>query len=42
LRKIQQIYAEDTPFQQYLELLKEAHDRFLSFIFQGHIFLKLE
>ena len=29
-------------FQNYLECLKEAHDRFLSYIFQGHKFPKME
>jgi len=33
LRKVQVIEAEDQMFQNYLECLKEAHDRFLSYIF---------
>ena len=42
LRKVQVIEAEDQMFQNYLECLKEAHDRFLSYIFQGHKFHKME
>lgn len=42
LRKLQVLEAEDVVFQNYLECLKEAHDRFLSYIFQGHVFGKMQ
>ncbi len=42
LRKIQYLYAEDEMFQNYLRCLKEAHDRFLGYLFQGHKFQKME
>jgi len=29
-------------FQNYLECLKEAHDRFLTYIFQAYKFQKME
>ena len=32
LRKVQVLEAETETFQNYLECLKEAHDRFLSYI----------
>lgn len=34
--------AEDDVFMNYLECLKEAHDRFLSYIFQGSVFGKMQ
>lgn len=42
LRKLQILNSDDTMFQNYLTCLKEAHDRFLSYIFQGHKFQKME
>jgi len=42
LRKVQVLEAEDEVFQNYLECLKEAHDRFLSYIFQGNVFGKMQ
>ena len=33
LRKVQVIEAEDQMFQNYLQCLKVAHDKFLSYIF---------
>ena len=42
LRKVQVLEAEDEIFQNYLECLKEAHDRFLSYIFQGHTYGKMQ
>ena len=42
LRKVQVLEAEDEYFQHYLECLKEAHDRFLSYIFQGTVFGKMQ
>ena len=42
LRKVQVLEAEDEVFQNYLECLKEAHDRFLSYIFQGSVFGKMQ
>ena len=35
LRKVQVLETEDDVFMNYLDCLKEAHDRFLSYIFQG-------
>lgn len=42
LRKVQVTESEDEVFQNYLECLKEAHDRLLSYIFQGHTFGKMQ
>ena len=42
LRKVQVLEVEDEVFQNYLECLKEAHDRFLSYIFQGHVYGKMQ
>ena len=42
LRKVQVLEAEDEVFQNYLECLKEAHDRFLSYIFQGQTYGKMQ
>ena len=42
LRKVQVLEADDEVFQNYLECLKEAHDRFLSYIFQGNTFGKMQ
>ena len=42
LRKVQVLEADDQVFQNYLECLKEAHDRFLSYIFQGNTFGKMQ
>ena len=42
LRKVQVLEAEDEVFQNYLEYLKEAHDRFLSYILQGNVFGKMQ
>jgi len=33
LRKLQILNSDDSMFQNYLTCLKEAHDRFLSYIF---------
>jgi hypothetical protein len=33
LRKAQYLYQEDESFQNYLNCLKEAHDRFLGYLF---------
>ena len=41
LRKVQVLEAGDEIFQNYLECLKEAHDRFLSYIFQGCVYGKM-
>ena len=35
LRKIQYLYQDDEMFQNYLKCLKEAHDRFLGYLFLG-------
>lgn len=42
LRKMQVLESEDIMFQNYLECLDEAHDRFLGYIFQGHLFNKMQ
>ena len=42
LRKVQVLEAEDEVFQNYLECLKEAHDQFLSYVFQGNVFGKMQ
>lgn len=42
LRKVQMLEAADTVFMNYLDCLKEAHDRFLSYIFQGYVFNKMQ
>ena len=42
LRKVQVLEAETEAFQNYLECLKEAHDRFLSYILQGNVFGKMQ
>ena len=42
LRKVQVLEADDEVFQNYLECLKEAHDLFLSYIFQGNVFGKMQ
>eukprot|EP00347_Sterkiella_histriomuscorum_P000676 403374927 len=42
LRKIQYLYQDDEMFQNYLKCLKEAHDRFLTYLFQGYKFKKME
>ena len=42
LRKMQVLESEDMMFQNYLECLDEAHSRFVSFIFQGHVFSKMQ
>ena len=42
LRKMQVLESEDMMFQNYLECLDEAHQKFLSFIFQGHVFNKMQ
>lgn len=42
LRKIQYLYADDEMFQNYLRCLKEAHDRFLGYLFQYNKFQKME
>ena len=36
------IEADDPVFNEYLDCLKEAHDQFISFIFQGHVFGKMQ
>lgn len=41
LRKVQMLEQSDTVFMNYLDCLKEAHDRFLSYIFQGYVFNKM-
>ena len=42
LKKIQYMNSDDEMFQNYLDCLKKAHDKFLLFIFKGHKFQKLE
>ena len=42
LRKVQVLEADDEVFQNYLDCLKEAHDLFLSYIFQGNTFGKMQ
>ena len=42
LRKMQVLENEDMMFQSYLECLDEAHSQFLSLIFQGHVFNKMQ
>ena len=42
LRKVQVVEAEDEHSMDYLECLKEAHDQFLSYIFQGYTFGKMQ
>ena len=42
LRKMQVLECQHIDFQNYLECLDEAHDRFLSFIFQGRVFNKMQ
>ena len=42
LRKIQVLETEDEVFMNYLDCLKEAHDRFLGYIFQGYVFNKMQ
>ncbi|CDW79653.1 UNKNOWN [Stylonychia lemnae] len=42
LRKIQYLNQDDEMFQNYLRCLKEAHERFLGYIFQGYKFKKME
>ena len=42
LRKIQYLNQDDELFQNYLKCLKEAHERFLGYIFQGYKFRKME
>lgn len=41
LRKVQVLEADDEICMDYLECLKEAHDIFLSQIFQGYTFKKM-
>ena len=44
LRKVHVLTIEDDNdvFMNYLDCLKEAHDRFLSYIFQGYVFNKMQ
>jgi len=42
LRKVQLLETDDDVFMNYLDCLKEAHDRFLSYIFQGYVFNKMQ
>ena len=42
LRKVQVLEAETEAFQNYLECLKDAHERFLSYILQGNVFNKMQ
>lgn len=42
LRKLKVTEADDEFFQNYLECLQEAHDRFLSYVFQGCVFGKMQ
>lgn len=42
LRKVQMLEAGDEVFMDYLGCLKEAHDVFLSYIFQGGVFMKMQ
>ena len=42
LRKVWMLEAETEAFQNYLECLKEAHERFLSYILQGNVFNKMQ
>ena len=42
LRKLQVLESEDEAFANYIECLKEAHERFLSYIFQGTVFGKMQ
>ena len=42
LRKLQVLEADDEYLQHYIECLKEAHDRFMSIVFQGVVFNKMQ
>ena len=42
LRKVQVLEMETEAFQCYLECLKDAHERFLSYILQGSVFNKMQ